>query len=373
MMQTVQAALAYHIGDEENMQDDPQAGHPAEQDVKSFIPFVKAVGRGEKLKRDLTYDESVAALRMILRRSASDAQIGAFLIAQRVKGEAVDEVRGFTDLLRNEFVEQIAPRVDGLLDLAPPYDGKVKTAQLAPAVAIVLAEAGVPVLLHGDEGVPTKEGVGPGVVLRSLGIADDLTPRQVERMVEQTGLGYLAAARFAPAYHALLPIRREFGLRTVLNSVEKLLNPANAPYQISGFFHANYVDRLRTTQTGLRASWIVQGEEGSIEMAAGRKTHIFAVRPEDDLIVDPAEPGLAEREKVLLAPAVEEHARLNFAVLSGESGSAADQVVLTAGVMLALLGAAANVADGAAQTRRILQSGAAQQRFEAIRAYCLSK
>ena len=94
-------------------------------------------------------------------------------------------------------------------------------------------------------------------------------------------MGYLAAHRFVPAWHELLPLRRQFGLRTVLNSVEKLFNPANAPYQISGFFHGNYIDRLRTTQTGTRCSWMVQGEEGSIEMAAGRKTHIFAVVEEE--------------------------------------------------------------------------------------------
>ena len=129
------------------------------QDVEAFKPFLKAVGRGEKLKRDLTYEESKDAMRLILSREATDAQIGAFLISQRVKGEAVDEILGFTDVVRTEFIQPIEPKVEGLLDLGVPYDGKAKTAQLAPAIAFVLSAVGVPVVLHGDEGVPTKEGV----------------------------------------------------------------------------------------------------------------------------------------------------------------------------------------------------------------------
>lgn len=333
---------------------------------EAFKPFVKAIGRGEKLKRDLTYEESVAALRMILQRKATDAQIGAFLIAQRVKGESVDEVRGFTDVVRSEFMQQIHPRVDGLLDLAPPYDGKVKTAQLTPAIAILLATIGVPVVVHGAEGVPTKEGVGPGPVFAALGVAADLEPERVARMIEQTGVGYLDARRFAPAWDALMPLRRQFGLRTVLNSVEKLLNPANAPYQVSGFFHGNYIERLRTSMTGARRSWMVQGEEGSIEMAAGRKTHIFAVEEADDVILEPAEVGLPERQRIEVGPGVKAHAEINAAVLRGEPGAATDQAVLTTAAILHLLAATPDLATGMAQVRRLIVSGAVEKRQHLI-------
>ena len=94
----------------------------------SFQPYIQAVGRGEKLKRDLTYHEAKEAFRMILRREASDAQAGAFLIAQRVKGEGIDEIRGMTDVVREEFMARIYPRVENLLDIACPYNGKTRTA-----------------------------------------------------------------------------------------------------------------------------------------------------------------------------------------------------------------------------------------------------
>ncbi len=341
--------------------------YETDRDPGPFIPIIQAVGRGEKLKRDLTFDESVDALRQIVEQTCSPAQAGAFLITQRVKGEAVDEIRGFTHLLREEVITQIYPRVDGLLDLAAPYDGKVKSAQLAPAVAIVLAEAGMPVVLHGDEGVPTKAGIGPGPVLRELGVADDLEPDAVQRMIESVGIGYLSARRFAPKWHALLPLRRQFGLRTVLNSVEKLLNPANAPYQISGFFHGNYIERLRPVQTGAKRSFMAQGEEGSVEMAVGRKSHVFAEHAGHDLILDPETLGHRERVRV---PAPEDaggHAALNAAALAGEPDDATEQVCLTVGVILHLFDLAQSVADGIGRARNILATGAAQTRLERVR------
>jgi anthranilate phosphoribosyltransferase len=283
-----------------------------------------------------------------------------------VKGEAVDEIRGFTELLRSETIAQIDPRVEGLLDLAVPYDGKVKSAQLAPAIAIVLAEAGMPVALHGDESVPTKSGIGPGPVLRELGVADDLEPDAVQRMIESVGVGYLSAPRFAPQWHALLPLRRQFGLRTVLNSVEKFLNPANAPNQMSGFFHGNYIDRLRAVQTGAERSFIVQGEEGSVEMAVGRKTHIFAEDAADDMILNPDALGHVERVRVLAPEGAAGHAALNAAVLAGEPGDATEQVCLTVGVILHLFDLAQSVPDGIGRARKILATGAAQKRLERV-------
>lgn len=347
----------------------PAALAQAQRPGEAFVPFVKAVGRGARLRRDLTFDEAVEAMRLIVRRGATPAQIGAFLIGQRVKGEAEAEIRGFTHAVRAEFVRHINPRVDGLLDLGVPYDGKAKTAQLTPAITVTLVASGVPVVLHGDEGIPTKEGITPGAVFRELGVPVDLEPHTVERMIEATGLGFLSAARYAPAWHALTPLRREFGLRTALNSVEKLLNPAQAPYQISGFFHGEYLERLRQAQTGTHASWIVQGEEGSIEMAAGRATHIFAADEADDVILDPASVGLAHRERIAPPFDAAAHARLNAGALAGEPGPATDQVAFTAGVILFLLGAASSVADGLARARRTLQSGAAHDQLERARRF----
>jgi len=335
-------------------------------DLEGFKPFVRAVGRGAKLRRDLTVEESMQAMRMILRKNASLAQTGAFLIAQRVKGESESEIRGFTQVMREEFIQRISPRVENLLDIGAPYDGKAKTAQLTPAIAIILATCGVPVILHGTEGIPAKKGITPGAVFQSLGIPH-LLPEQVRLMIESVGIGFLSAEIFAPEWNNLTPLRCEFGLRTALNSVEKLFNPANAPYQISGFFHGEYLERLRLAQTGTRASWIVQGEEGSIEMATGRATHVFAEGESNDWILDPASVGFAARERVATPQSLDAHTKLNLSILYGEPGQALDQATLTAGVILTLLQVSTNLEDGIHKVREALKSGAVEKRLTLAR------
>jgi len=349
--------------------DAPVTAPVAATGPDKFKPFVQAVGRGAKLRRDLTFDEAVEAMRLIIGGEATQAQMGAFLIAQRVKGEAESEIRGFTHLMRTASIRRITPRVENLLDLGLPYDGKVKTAQLVPAVAFILAVCGVPVVMHGDEGVPAKKGITAGGVLRALGVPADLSPDQVSTMIETVGVGYLAAPCFAPEWHALIPLRCEFGLRTALNSVEKLFNPAGAPYQISGFFHGEYLERLRQAQTGTRASWIVQGEEGSIEMASGRATHIFAAEESADWVLDPASVGLPARERLALPADLAQHAEMNAAVLAGQLVPATDQALLTAAAILTLLQVSSDLADGLRRARHALETGHAQARLELARAF----
>lgn len=324
---------------------------------KDFIPFIRAVGRGDKLKRDLTYDEAREAMRLLLTGGASEAQAGAFLLTQRVKGESADEVRAFTDTIRAEFATRLAPNVENLIDLATPYNGKTRTAQLAPAIACVLVAAGFPVLLHGGDDVPTKSGVTVKHVLAGLGLSVELSPAEASRQLEQRGIAYIDMRHFAPEYDKLTALRREFGLRTVFNTVEKFLNPANAPYQFSGFFHANYVERIRATQTGSALSYIIQGEEGSIEMAAGRRTRIFGTDKTDDLTLDPSAVGLPARERIEVAPKIADHVAINCSVLNGERGAAADQVAFSAGTMLHLLGAEESVTRGFERAYRLLTSG----------------
>ena len=171
----------------------------------SFQPFIQAVGRGQKLKRDLTYQESKDAFRMILQREATDIQVGAFLIAQRVKGEGVDEIRGLVDLMREEFMVRIQPQVENLLDLACPYNGKTRTAQLAPAVALTLLAAGVPSVLHGRRRGPHQNRRHPRrcpAPARHLHLAHPRTGQRADRngrfRLSQYGALQPCMGQFAP-------------------------------------------------------------------------------------------------------------------------------------------------------------------------------
>ena len=174
-------------------------------------------------------------------------------------------------------------------------------------------------------------------------------------MLLKTAFGYFAASKKS----SLRRCSSNFGT--------KLFNPASAPYQLSGFFHGEYLERLRVAQTGTRASWIVQGEEGSVEMAAGRATRVFAENESDDRVLDPAAVGLPHRERLTPPFEVAAHARLNAAAIAGEPGAASDQAAFSAGVILALVGAAGDVSDGLARARQAAASGAAHERLELAR------
>jgi len=340
--------------------------------MQAFIPYVQAVGRGEKLKRDLTREEAREAMHLMLDGTATPAQIGAFLMTQRVKGETADEIEGFVEAART-FCRQIHPCVPHLLDLGVPYDGKARTPQLAPAIALIVAAAGQPIMLHGAPDVPTKQGVTPAHVLEALGIPAEQPPEAVAHQLETLGIGYLHAPCFAPAWHALTPIRQQFGLRTALNTVEKLLNPANASRCVVGFFHRNYLLRMRAAVHRLfPGSWLVQGIEGSIECRAGRTTRLYpADETAEPLVVEAPALGFATPNdtEVPAEPAV--HAELTRSILTDRPSPSRDTALLTAGVLLYVSGRADRLADGIEQARAALADGKAfhllQQWMETVR------
>ncbi|RMF94154.1 MAG: anthranilate phosphoribosyltransferase [Nitrospinota bacterium] len=330
--------------------------------MNAFIPFLQAVGRGEKLKRDLTVDEAREAMRLLLSGQATPAQIGAFLIAQRVKGESADEVVGFTEAART-FCQQLSLSVPGLIDLGLPYDGKTRTLQLAPIAALVAAAAGQPVVLHGNRRIPTKCGLGPADLLEALGIPVDLPPAVVARQVAELGIGFLYVPRFCPAWHALTPLRHQLGLRTVLNTVEKLWNPSRAPILVAGFFHKGYLQRMRQAMGRLvTQGWIVQGAEGSIESVPGRVTHLLPADPQaEPLVVDPQALGLGEEGSMEAPPQPGVQAAVARQVLDNQPGPARDTVILTAGVLLFLGRRVSSLEEGVSLARAVLDSGTARQ------------
>lgn len=340
---------------------------PGCSDTDGFRPYVQALGRGETLRRDLELAEARDAMDRLLAGTVAPAQAGAFLIAQRVKGESADEIRGFVEAIRSRWLEPVETSLSEVLDLAVPYDGKARTAQLAPAVGLTLAACDLPSLLHGTNGVPTKEGVTPGDVLGALGVETSLSSASAGALLDATGFAFCDAARFMPAWLDLMPLRRLFGLRTVLNTVEKLVNPADADFQISGFYHTKYIDAMRQMQTGRAASWIVQGEEGSIEMRSGRKTRLYGQKADSALALEPAELGYADRVAVAAGPDVAEHADLNLQALNDLDSIAGGQVVMTAGVILSLFGRAESPLAGVKCAEEALASGRAATTLRTVR------
>jgi anthranilate phosphoribosyltransferase len=253
------------------------------------------------------------------------------------------------------------PQVDGLVDLALPYDGKEKHLQTSVCSALVIAAAGVPVLLHGLDNIPAKIGVAPLTLLRALGYPADLPPHAVSRNIETTRFGVLNLDHVLPEWARLTPLRHHFGLRTLLNTVEKLINPADAPIHINGFYHGSYLTRLATALPGIQSNWIVQGEEGGVDIRPGKKTRVYQAQGDVmvETMINSADYGFDEVVPLEAPNDPEFHARELRRALNGEHGAIYDQIALTSATLLWMIGAAPDIHAGLETARNVLDDGAA--------------
>ena len=247
--------------------------------------FLKLVGTGPNSNRNLTRAEAGEALGLILDGQATPAQAGGFLIGARVQGESSEELLGYLDALQARMT-RIRPRVDGLVDVGAPYDGRNRTLAMGVAASIVAAAAGpdgagAPQVLHGSGPMPPKYGLDLAAILQALGVPSRGAPATVAGQIERCGLGYLDTRDFAPAIFALRGFRDEIGLRTALSTVEKVYDPATAPHHVVGMTHAPYLERLTGAmqQQGWPRSLIVQGLEGSTDVPTGRGSRLLVVTP----------------------------------------------------------------------------------------------
>ncbi len=237
--------------------------------------WIKAVGTGPHGSRDLTVDEARQAASAILDQKATPAQIGGLLLAMRTKGEADTEMEGF--LLEGRA--RLATRPQSLpileaLDIGDPYDGHIRTPSLSVPAALLASAAGLPIVLHGYTALPAKFGVGLPELWQAMGLP--FVPIEAARdALMDTGVVCLSQERILPEWANLRPLRQELGLRTLLNTVEKCLNPLNARTMVAGYFHEPLAGRLHQLLHRIypdRQITLVAGSEGSIDLHAHRPT-----------------------------------------------------------------------------------------------------
>ncbi|MHA1291822.1 MAG: anthranilate phosphoribosyltransferase [Promethearchaeota archaeon] len=184
--------------------------------------------------KGLTTIESEDIMREIMSGNASNAQMGAFLTALRMKGESIEEITGFAKIMR-EFACTIKPNINSeLLDTCGTGGDKIKTFNISTITALVVAGAEIPVAKHGNRAITSK--CGSADLLEGLGVNINLEPEDVKKCIEKIGIGFMFAPLFHPAMKYAMPIRRELKIRTVFNILGPLTNPANAKCHILGVF-----------------------------------------------------------------------------------------------------------------------------------------
>lgn len=332
--------------------------------------YLREIGQGPRSGRSLTVEEAEDAMGMILRQEAVPSQAGGFLLLQRYKGESAEELLGFTQAVRST-ANLISPKVEGLLDVGSPYDGRSKSIVVSPASSIVAAAAGVPVVMHGEKGLGPKHGVPIGDVLEALGVPVDQEPDEVSAQVETTGLGYMHSAQFVPAVYRLRELREEIALRTVFATIEKVYNLANAAYSILGLAHLPYAEKMLATasEMGFERILVIQGIEGNEDAPTSRPCRAFLSEDGEttEVKIDAAEFGLAAASKEEMAGGdAAFNARIARAIIGGESGAYRDLVLLNAGIRIWLAGRAPEIGDGIEMARAAIDSGTAAQKLAEV-------
>jgi len=326
----------------------------------------------ERLVRaeDLREDEARAVMGQIMRGEATDAQIGAWLTALRIKGETRDEIVGSARAMR-EHATRVPVPVDGagLLDTCGTGGDGSGTFNISTTVAFVAAGAGVKVAKHGNRAASSQ--CGSADVLAELGVNLDLTPAQVGRCVADIGIGFLFAIQLHPAMkHAIGP-RRELKLRTIFNILGPLTNPAGARRQLMGVFAPELTDRLAAVlgSLGAESALVVSGHGGLDELTTTGPNRVS--HWQDGAVasyeLDATAYGLPRAALAQLqggTPA--RNAAILRAVLDGSaSGPQRDIVLLNAGAALLAAGAVADLQQGLARARATIDSGAALAKLDA--------
>ncbi|CAG7628133.1 anthranilate phosphoribosyltransferase [Paenibacillus allorhizosphaerae] len=328
--------------------------------------LLKEVGRGKRGARDLSYEEARQAAEWIVSRKATDAQIGAFLLAERIKMESAEELRAFIDVLRSR--SRIHPVRDSI-DCAGPYDGRTRSFMATFPSAFVLASCGLPVTLHSSPALPPKRGVTVADVIKELGIPFDV---QTERWVEAAKAGgvlFVPTEQWCPPLGSLRRLREELDLRTVFNTAEKLLRFSDCAYMAVGVFHGTAFEKMArlVMSLGVRRSLIIQGVEGSEDLPIDKRSRAYVIdsgRTELMLL----NPELYEMQ-VETADAewtAANQAEAAIGVLRGEAElPCLNAVLFNSAIRLWIGEKVDSIEEGIYRARNAIDSGAAKRKFDA--------
>ena len=318
-------------------------------------------------KIDLTEEEAENAMKIIMSGSASDVQVSSFLTALRAKGESIEEITAFARVMR-EFAEKISPEVDGtLVDTCGTGGDSVKTINVSTVSAIVVASSGAYVAKHGNRAVTSKSGSAD--VLEALGVKIDLNPKDVEKLIEKIGIGFLFAPIFHKAMKNVAKVRKELGIRTVFNILGPLTNPANAEAQLLGVFDKDLTEKIANalSKLGVKRAMVVHGLEGLDEISVTTKTKVSELRngKVETYYIEP-EDFKIKRAKIedVLAKDLEYNTIKALEVIKGiEKGAKRDIVLLNSGAAIYLAGVAKSVEDGIEIARNCIDEGKAYKKL----------
>ena len=316
-------------------------------------------------EEDLSRDEAFQTMTEIMSGAASEAQISAFLMGMRLKGETIPEIAGCAQSMREKSTPIMSQRAEIIDTCGTGGDGS-GTFNISTSAAIIASAAGAIVAKHGNRAVSSQSGSAD--VLRALGISLDISPERVSQILDEVGITFL----FAPQLHAAMkfaaPVRRDMGIRTIFNILGPLTNPAGARRQLLGVFSPSLTEVLAGVlrELGSQHALVVHGEGGLDEFSTLGWTRVSELRNGEvstyEVHADSfgfRPPSIAE----LRGGDSELNAQIIMRILEGRDGAQRDIAVFNAAAAIVVAGLAGDLPEGIRRAQEALMSGAAMRKI----------
>jgi anthranilate phosphoribosyltransferase len=316
-------------------------------------------------KQDLTRAEAYDAMNAIMSGQATDAQIAAFLMGLRLKGETVEEITGCAQVMREKAV-RIRTKHQVVIDTCGTGGDASGTFNISTAAAIIASAAGAVVAKHGNRAVSSK--CGSADVLKALGINIEITPEKAAQTLDEIGITFL----FAPILHGAMKhaasVRKELGVRTIFNILGPLTNPAGAQRQVLGVFSPALTETMANVlkELGAQHALVVHGDGGLDELSTLGATRISEMKDGQirTYTLDVRELGLpVVTHTSLQGGDIQENVSILLGVLEGKRSPARDIALLNAGAALYIAARASTLKEGIRMAAEVVDTGAALRKL----------
>ena len=317
---------------------------------------------------DLKRKDMVSVMDAIMSGNATDAQIGAFLVGLRIKGETVDEIRGAAEVMREKSTK-IKTQHSVIVDTCGTGGDHSGTFNISTTSAFVAAGAGLCVAKHGNRSITSQSGSAD--VLQALGVNTEASPETVETCLDEVGIGFLFAVALHGAMKYAIGPRKEVGARTIFNALGPLTNPAGATRQVIGVYSPDLTETLSSVLGGLGSehAFVVHGSDGLDEATTTGPTKVSELKAESitTFEVSPGDFGLGVASADdLKGGEPQENADILRSILDGEPGPRRDIVLLNSAFALVTGGKAESLGNGVKLAAATIDSGAAREKLDKL-------
>ncbi|WP_440766201.1 anthranilate phosphoribosyltransferase [Natronorubrum sp. DTA7] len=340
--------------------------------------MTEIVGSGPKSADDMTREQAREALQRILAGEPDETTLGAFWLANRWKRNNPEELAGYTDVMLEESVETAEPDANPV-DCGANYDGKHTSAVLGVGAGLVAAAAGTPVVVHSGDRVPTQKATAYKHVLDELGVRTELEPTESAEMVDEAGFGFYYQPAFNPGIQDLYERRDMMGVRTFVNTIETVANPANADVHLGSFYHLAFAKKLsdlieESDHLSFSRAIFFQGMEGYDDIRPGYTKVAEWDEGEEELEdyeIETANYGMEmEAEDLAVDDVTADSASITEEVLAGERDDHfADAIALNGAFRMYARQDVESLEEGLEEARDVIADGSAEAVLEDLRSF----